>query len=809
MRPGRFYGGVALLTFATLMLEVLETRLLSVVAWYHLAFFVISAAMFGMTAGAIWVHQNAARFTSANLSQELSRLTAGFALSAALSVAFQCTLGAAQVASVTLVVVYLELALALAVPFFLSGAAVSLALTRSPFPIGRVYAADLAGAALGCLGVLVVLRFADAVSAIVFASALAALAAWAFAGAAPADAPRARPPFVLRPLPLALVLVLAGLANMRGQHGIQPVVVKDQTELRRQSYLYERWNSYSRVIATHPAPMPRFYWGASPQAPHGLHRQIFLNIDGDASTTMVPFDGDTSAVSFLHYDVTNLAYSIRRTGRGAILGVGSGRDVLSAWSAGIRDITAVELNPIFIDLLTQREPFRSFAGLADLPGVRFIVDDARSWAAGRPGKFDVVEMSMVDTFAATGAGAFSLSENGLYTLHSWKNFIELLAPEGVFTVSRWYAPMLVNETGRLLSLASGALLESGVSEPERHLFLAASGKVATLLLFRQPIGDEDRQRLLDYCALREYTVLLCPGMTPPTELLTTIVTSRSLAELTARTSGLPLDLTPPTDDRPFFFNVLPMLRPWAALQFMRGSEGMLRGNVIATVTLLVILLVSAALVAATIVLPLRGALHEVGRDLAVGGTLYFALLGFGFMSVEMGLLQRCSLFLGHPVYSLSVVLFSLILSTGLGSWLTEAWPLRTRARFLAWSLPLAAYLGSMPFWLAAMFESFEGASVVVRCVLAAAVVAPAGLLLGFGFPTGMALSNARDKRPTAWFWGINGAAGVLASVLAVAISITSGIHVTLWIGAACYLVLVIPATQMGLPAGKPARGPAA
>jgi hypothetical protein len=226
----------------------------------------------------------------------------------------------------------------------------------------------------------------------------------------------------------------------------------------------------------------------------------------------------------------------------------------------------------------------------------------------------------------------------------------------------------------------------------------------------------------------------------------------------------------------------------------------LSGNVLATLTLLVILLVSMALVTATIVVPLRPALREVGGPLVVGGTIYFALLGFGFMCVEMGLLQRCSMFLGHPIYSLSVVLFSLILSTGLGSWLSDRWRLDSARRFLVWSLLLSAYLTSLPFWLPTTFETFERAMIVTRCVLTAVVLAPAGVLMGFGFPTGMRLTAAKDPRPTAWFWGINGAAGVLASVLAVAVSITAGIHVTLWLGAASYLALPMWAKRIGFPA---------
>jgi hypothetical protein len=373
----------------------------------------------------------------------------------------------------------------------------------------------------------------------------------------------------------------------------------------------------------------------------------------------------------------------------------------------------------------------------------------------------------------------------------------------VFTVSRWYAPGLVNETGRLLSLATAALLESGVQAPEQHLFLASAHRgIATLLLFRDAVTVPERDTLQAFCAARGFTVLLSPGQPSASDLIHGIVSSRSLGELHARTANLPLDLSPPSDDRPFFFNVLPLLRPLPAMRYVGENLGVLSGNVLATWTLLVILLVSMALVTATIVIPLRPALREVGKPLVAGGTTYFALLGFGFMCVEMGLLQRCSLFLGHPVYSLSVVLFSLILSTGLGSWLSDRWPLDSARRFLVWSLLLSAYLASLPFWLAATFEAFERAAIVTRCVLTTAVLVPAGVLMGFGFPTGMRLTAAKDPRPTAWFWGINGAAGVLASVLAVAVSIAAGIHVTLWLGAASYLALPVWAKRIGFPAGQ-------
>ena len=218
--------------------------------------------------------------------------------------------------------------------------------------------------------------------------------------------------------------------------------------------------------------------------------------------------------------------------------------------------------------------------------------------------------------------------------------------------------------------------------------------------------------------------------------------------------------------------------------------GVVKGNLAATATLVVILFVSCVLVVSTIVLPMRPALRDAGRDLVVSGTLFFTLLGLGFMLVEMGLLQRLSLFLGHPVYSLSVVLFSLILATGAGSFLSERLPLRSKARFLGWGLLLGAYLLFLSFGLPSVLASWQGAGTLVRAALSVLFIAPAGILMGFGFPTGMRLVQAIDSRPTPWFWGINGAAGVLASVLAVISSIAFGIQVTLAAGALCYLAII-------------------
>src|SRR5205085_2430809 len=296
-----------------------------------------------------------------------------------------------QVASATVVLVWAEVALVLSTPFFFAGICVSLALTRSPFPVGAVYAADLSGAAAGCLGVFGLLGWLDAPSAILAVAAIAAVAAGLFSRSVADQRPGqpVTPRLYQSSFPLAAVLFLAAVFNAMTIHGLQPVLVKDKVDDRMQVE-YEKWNTYSRIQVRYPWVDTPWLWSPSDTLPATYSvEQRSMNIDGDAGTVMFGFDGKPQDAAFLQYDVTNVAYRLRNTGKAAVIGVGGGRDVLSAWVSGFRDITAVELNPIFIELLTTREPFASFAGLAALPGIHFHVDEARSWFARTDERFDL------------------------------------------------------------------------------------------------------------------------------------------------------------------------------------------------------------------------------------------------------------------------------------------------------------------------------------------------------------------------------------------------------------------------------------
>jgi hypothetical protein len=409
----KFYIGLFLITACTLMLQMIQTRILSVVAWYHLAFFAISMAMFGLTVGAVWVYLRRDRFTEKTLSYDLSYFSAAFALSTLLCLIVQMSLTPVVTRSMTSILTWAELAICLSIPFFFSGIVVSLALTRSPFPVGRVYGADLLGAAAGCLGVLVLLNNTDAPSAVLWVGAIAAAGALLFARSAIGGTPSMKPPldsFLRHRVAILLLLAACAVLNGLSDYGLQPLIAKGGFEAG-DTYLYREWNTFSRVTVS-----PRFVkspqmWAASPKMPVGLEiEQHGITIDADAGTGAYRFTGDLKEVEFLKYDVTTLAYHLPNRTRAVVIGVGGGRDMLSAAVFGLQDITGVEINPILIRLLTDRRQFADFTNVRSLNGVRFVIDEGRSWMARAQQNFDIIQMSLIDTWAATGAGAFSLSE---------------------------------------------------------------------------------------------------------------------------------------------------------------------------------------------------------------------------------------------------------------------------------------------------------------------------------------------------------------------------------------------------------------
>lgn len=770
------YSGLFILSAATLALEIAMVRLLSVTTWYYLAFFAISTAMLGLTSGAVYVYLRPPAREAEGVDRALARAAAGFSLSVPVTLILLCLLPLPITRSVMTLFAALATGLVAALPFFFTGIATTIALTRTTLPVGRMYAADLAGAAAGCVLGLALLETIDTPSAMLVTSAVG------FVGAAlfqPSVHRTSRRVYAI----LAIVLVAGAALNTRSIFAIRPLVVKGGID-RPENILVERWNSYSRVVVFPPEVAAPQLWGPSPKLPPFDIEQYNMKIDGAAGTMLRRFETPAD-LEHLKYDVTNIAYFLRPSGSVCVIGVGGGRDIQSAVAFNRRPILGVELNPVFVDLLQGQ--FRDVAGVAARPEVSLVSDEARTYLARDGRRFDLIQMSMIDTWAATGAGAFALSENGLYTIEAWSLFFSRLNDDGLFTVARFFNPKDLSETGRVMSLATAVLLENGVARPADHLALVTSGPVSALVMSKRPFTEQDVATLSAKADEYGYGLAYVPGRGGD-PLLSAIARARSRDELATTVADHPLNLTPPTDNNPYFFN---MLRLSHFRQFLRTDPGVVRGNLVATGTLVVLIAALGALTVGLVLAPLmlRSVLVRSGHVAErprLSGVCYFMAVGAAFMFVELGLVQRLSVFLGHPVYAMGVILATIIACAGLGAFLSERLvaPRPSTVQALAFGCALLAVASAFLSDVVAsnMAESGRAARIAATVIL----VAPVGTVMGLFVPLGLRFGRRIHGSETPWYWALNGIVSVLASALTVLVAITSGVHANFLVGAAMY-----------------------
>lgn len=780
------FACIFLVAFSTLSFQIMLTRLFSVISWYHLAFFAISLGMLGMTAGGVFVYLHERSFLKDRFASTLSLHSLLFGFSQALLTVAFC-MAPALVAEEHGSKMFALLALWLSwVPFFFSGVVTSALLTRSGTKIGRLYSTDLIGAACGCLLVLFALDWTDTPSLMILSGAVACVASLLFAIRA-----GNRKFQILAGVVFAAIVGL-GLGNSPDGSLVHPRLVKGNL-VPRQHVLFSDWNTFSRVMVLKPARELPSLNGPSPQTPQIKYLQYYMDIDGLAATTVTPMKDS----HILSYDITNFAYHLKRGQRAAIIGVGGGRDMQSALNFGYQDVLGVEVNPIFIGL--HHGLLRDVSGLADNDKARFVVDDARSYMARSEERFDLLQMSLIDTWAATGAGAFSLSENGLYTVEAWKVFLERLAPSGVFTVSRWYSPNNLGETGRMISLAKEALLEHGVSSPERHIVLVTTDKLATLMLSESPFTEEQKAAIRQIAKDFEFSIAIMPGEMPPNVLLEQVLVGHNRWEEIPELAGL--NYSAPRDESPFFFNMLPFsgalrgvfLGHKLSPELLNEDAGVVSGNIKATKFLIVLLMSLFAVALVIVFFPLLWSdkTRELVKGLPITRASYFSLLGMGFMFVEMGLIQRLSVYLGHPVYALGIVLFTIIASTGIGSLISDGFSLERRPIFVIIPVFTVLLLLALVFVLPTIITDTARYSIAIRGLVSVLATAPVGIMLGMYFPIGMRLEERNGNGcNTPWYFALNGTFGVLTSALAVCVAIQFGITLNLLLAALMYSLTI-------------------
>jgi predicted membrane-bound spermidine synthase len=798
--PNRLYAfAVALASFSTIALELLLTRIYSVTMYYHFAFMVISLALLGLAVAGVALYLFprffARRAPGSWGAMGMLAFSAGVLVALAIALRNPISLRGWRSSWGTLLAIYLAASL----PFLASGFALSVAIASAGKNIGRIYAFDLIGAALGCLFVVPVLPPLGAPGAIVAVAALGALAALLFALTDRRRGER------LAWVAGGATLVLAIIALREPSAHLFGLARNPDKFLGNRSVLFEKWNAFSQITV---AP-----------ASEADHRWLF--IDADAATRMwsgqIRQGGFQAPRRFPEVRVASLVYALRHDGTALIIGPGGGTDVTSALAHGVPHVVGVEVNPIIVNDV-MRSTFAGWNGdLYRDPRVQVVVDEGRSYIRRSRQAFASIQATLVDTWAASSSGAFTLSENNIYTVEAFTEFLNHLAPRGVLTVTRWYDATSPKEFLRLVALGRAALERRGVSAAEvpGHFAIATDNdRRGTLLLARDPYSPADLDILRTKAKEGALRLLFTPGGAVADggggggedRFLHAFVEAPSAEQALAH---LRYDASPTTDDHPFFFYNLRGRQLLSVLGRLGTLEFNNLGVAILILLLLLSLLMTLVLVVGPLVLLRRSALRQDrGQKLRLLG--YFMCLGLGYILVEIGFMQKFVLFLGHPIYALAVVLATLLSASGAGSALSGWGNSRfgLRGFVVRATLTLAGLLAVYALGLTPLFHALLGLPLAVRVLCAIALIAPAGVLMGTLLPTGVRVAaqvvrqHGEDGGPAdhdggggndlvAWAWSANGAASVVGSVLAMALSMNFGFTIALGVGITIYLLAAV------------------
>lgn len=802
------YFGVFTTSMAVLALQIALTRFFSVSLWYHLAFMVISTALLGF--GASGAYLTVRRdWLKTDLERKLTTFAGLTAVGIVVSFAIMSRLPLDPLASLmpgltpeerawqTVMLVLLLLAeyVLVVVPFFFAGLTLGGTFSAMPKRISTLYFADLVGGGMGCLVVVGVLWILPGQGVVLFAAGLAALAAFFFSLQArgsrrdeqPTDGGlwgsdrRRRSVAPISLVAVAGAVVLFAVSPIADR--LLPVYIPPSKPLY-QAYAdptiqleYTGFTPFARVDVMYKEGASLGAWGISSrcQAPPSPE-QAFITIDAAAITAITQFDGNLEQIGFVNCAPSGLAYQVRREplNSALIIGPGGGIDVLTALYNDVGRIVGAEINPLIIDLVENEDLYRDYAGgiYTDYSQIEIELAEGRNFVARSQDRYDLIQFSQVDTWAAAASGAYSLSENFLYTTEAFLDYYDHLTDDGMLTVGRWYFDP-PQQAFRLVTIGTAALEQRGAADPGRHFMVVRAGDTSTFIMKKTPFTVDEIDRLRQVVDSLGFTMLYSPAEVDPDNWFVRYFAAPNRAQFYRDYS---LDVRPTTDDRPFFFEYY----GWSNLGDFRSGK----------VTLVILLVEALMLAAALILWPLwrfqRQGLTTYGSRRFL---VYFAALGIGFMLIEIGLMQRFILFLGHPVYSTSVVLFSILIFSGLGSLLSgrllgDGDPRQVQR----WIIPLLGVLTAIYiFALPPLFHWLIVLDLPYRVVLSVLLLSPLGLLMGMPFPLGIRLVDQANPDLVAWAWGVNGFGSVIGSILAVMIAQSYGFSLVIGLAVVIYL----------------------
>ncbi len=732
-----------------LIFEITLTRLFSLYFQYHFAFLAVSLAVLGLSLGAALgrfaAPSDPGSASGKDLLLTLIALSMSFPLAATIM---------AQLPSAASVLPYAVVAL---IPFVLIGLFAALAFARFAPQGGLLYAADLTGAALGVVAVLGLLTVLRAFSVIILLGSITGLAATLLAVS---QFPLRRYSFASLLALLASVSLL-GLNLVSGWIDYSPEHIAGAPRDKTMVAILQNPSQDARIVYTAGGPFARVdvVETKDPEAK-------FVFTDGGAGSYMLRFDGDLERVTHLRDSVEFIPFTLGQTKRTLVIGAGAGKDVVLALLAGAKEITAVEVNPTMVKATRHFSHYNG--GILDRPEVELVVGDARTFVERTPDQYELIYLNLVYTQAAEPASQ-ALVESYIFTQQAFRSYLNHLSPDGHLAIVSHSAL----EGSRAAITALQVLADGGKPLPQAldHMALLMvpaddpTQRTTVMVLGKEPLQDAEVRTLAAVANRLGLQPLFLRGVF---ELpFAPLLQGDTLEEFLA---GDPTyDLSPTDDDQPYFFKLDP------------GLPSPVRQA----------LVIAAALSAALLLLSLWSAGPVSNRRRWIGLVIYAALIGVGFMLVEIPLIQRFQLLLGHPILSVATVLGTLLLAGGLGSLVSQRWPEGHLPRRV---IVAALWVGAaaLAYWLVlpALVRGLLSAPLAWRVLATIGLTTLVGIPLGIPFPSLLRLAAPYRQR-VALLWALNGAFSVLGSTLAVVLSMIWGFGWALATGAGLYLLLVV------------------
>jgi SAM-dependent methyltransferase len=777
----RLSGGITCLSFGLLLTEIALTRVFSYVISYHFAYLTIATALLGFASAGSLIAVRPGLLGGAERRLVSGALLAGIATSGCLAFAstvrFDPQAVATSLAAAATLAAYV---IVVSVPFFFGGLVVATVLAARPERVGMLYAYDLIGGAVGCALSVPIIWLVGSPAAVAVGAVAMVLSASVFAGRRRGIGSLAITGVIgfgtalFVPFPpspgkfLSYFLSTPGVRHLH--HEWTPLSRVDAVGWDRSATSWQGSYATSGISARFPGRGPEYR---------------MIGYDGGSFAVMYEYDGNPASLDVFRAHVMAAPYQILQEPRTLIIGLGGGADALAGIANDAGPMTGLELNPVTVRL--GRREFRDFnGGLFDSSRLEVINTEARHWVEASSERFDLVVLNSIDTLSALSSGAYVLAESYIYTADAFRSYLEQLKPGGLFALYAFDNDGLAGPTNIILRFAATlqkALADLSVSDSASHIVVLASQTNPPLvasLVKREPYAASELAALSAFADRYGFAFWHRPDQAVDHQVARFL--SAGEAERGAFLADHYLRLDPATDTSPFFFNFY----KWQSLIFPDPAD---TGTTPATgQKMLLVMLIQAILVSlAAILLPLRWLARTARVRKPVGILAYFSALGLGFILLEIALLQRFVLFLGYPTYSLSVVLFALLLSTGLGSALST----RLRAPLADKPLRLVPFLGllvaaatyGLPTLLAATLDQ----PLASRIAIAVALLMPVGATLGMFLPLGLRALEQTDPRLIPWAWAVNGCATVIGTICAVMLAMAYGFPSVMLLAVGIYL----------------------